>query len=161
MTKRLVIWLLLTLGLAATASAKEPLLHEANFYIGGGLSSNDASNTDSAVGMQLFAGYDLPVKIPHSVLSVEVGYWDSGDMDKNHGRGDKHYDGFNANGVIAVHLSESVDFLGRMGLDFGDDDGFMAGVGIGFHLNPAMQLRFEYVARDDTDSLQANFVFHF
>ena len=160
MKKRLFSALLLCL-FASTAFAAEPLLHEANIYIGGGVSSNDANNTDSAVGLQLFVGYDLPVKVPHSVLSAEIGYWDSGDMDKNKGPGNKSYDGIYANGVIAVHLSESIDFLGRMGLDFGDDDGFMAGVGLGVNLSPAMALRFEYVSRDKTDSLQANFVFHF
>ena len=160
MKKRLFYALLLTC-FASTASAAEPLLHEANFYLGGGLSSNEADNTDSAMGLQLFVGYDLPVKIPHSVLSVEVGYWDSGDMDVKNSNREVNADGIYANGVIAVHVSESLDFLARLGFDFGDDDGLMAGVGLGVNLNRSMALRFEYVARDETDSLQANFVFHF
>ncbi len=111
--------------------------------------------------MQFFVGYDLPVKIPHSVLSVEAGYWDSGDMDVNGSNREVDADGIYANGVIAVGVAESLDFLARLGFDFGDDDGLMAGIGLGVNLNRSMALRFEYVSRDETDSLQANFVFHF
>jgi len=51
-----------------------------------------------------------------------------------------------------------LNVVARAGLDIGDDDGFMFGAGLGFNLNPKMELRGEYVMRDTVDSLQVNFV---
>ena len=163
--KQIVGMLLLLLVGVQTAWAQEPLLRQERIYLGGGISENDVgvSGFDDATGFQLFGGYELPVKIPGAKLAVEVGYWDSGDFD---GRGvffvpvSESAEGLWANGVISLHLNRSLDLIGRAGFDFGDDDGFMIGVGIGVKLNKQFELRGEYVERDETDSLQFNIVYH-
>ena len=53
-----------------------------------------------------------------------------------------------------------IKLIGRAGYDFGDDDGFIVGVGAGYILNKNLKLRLEYVARDHVDSLQFNVVFY-
>jgi hypothetical protein len=64
-----------------------------------------------------------------------------------------------ANGVARYRVAPQIDLIGRAGFDFGDDDGFMFGVGGGYLLNRNSQLRLEYVVRDNVDSLQFNFVY--
>ena len=152
-----------------TASAQG--LNEKAMYFGGGINQNDLSGFDKEIGFQFFGGYDLPVKVPNGKLSVEVGYWESGDFERtqtiNLGggliisateKGDAN--GIWATGVYSLQLNKTVDLLGRFGLDFGDDDGFMIGIGVGFNLSRHMQIRGEFVSRDHIDSLQANFVYH-
>ena len=138
-------------------------LNEKAMYFGGGINQNDLSGADDATGFQFFAGYDLPVKVPNGKLSVEVGYWDSGDFDIEFFGvtvASESANGIWATGVYSLQLNKTVDLLGRLGFDFGDDDGFMIGIGVGFNLNRNMQIRGEFVSRDNIDSLQANFVFH-
>jgi len=54
-----------------------------------------------------------------------------------------------------------LNFLARVGYDIGDDNGFMLGGGIGYNLNRAAQVRAEYVARNETDSVQLNYISQF
>lgn len=154
--KKLVGLMLFCIGMQ-TAWAQDTLLRQERIYFGGGISTNDAgeSGLDDGTGFQFFGGYDLPVKITGAKLAVEVGYWDSGDFDPAGSA-----DGLWANGVISLHLSRSLDFLGRAGFDFGDDDGFMFGIGIGVKMNKQVEFRGEFVQRDETDSLQFNFAYH-
>jgi hypothetical protein len=56
-------------------------------------------------------------------------------------------------------IAPSVELIGRLGLDFGDDDGLMAGIGVGLLLTKNFKLRLEFVQRDKVDSVQFNFVF--
>lgn len=135
-------------------------------YYGGGLSSNSAANASGGTGFQFFGGYPLPVKVPKGKLAVEVGYMDTGDMttpDVNFGfitipGIDLSASGLWGNAVYTMPLQKNLDLIGRAGLDLGDDDGFMYGVGVGYKFNPKMELRGEYVLRGYTDSLQVNFV---
>lgn len=137
------------------------------FYLGAGVGFNNINNSfnnnnnfnnnndSDAVGFQIFAGLPLAVNIGSASLAVEVGYMDSGKFDN----------GGNANGlwstaVVKLPLNNNINLLGRLGYDFGDDDGLMAGVGIGFPIASKTALRIEYVVRDNIDSLQANFVFN-
>jgi hypothetical protein len=64
-----------------------------------------------------------------------------------------------ANGVGRLMLAPSIELIGRLGMDFGDDDGLMAGIGVGFLLTRSLKLRLEFVQRDNVDSVQLNFVF--
>ena len=154
--KKLVGLLLFCVG-TQVAWAQDSLLRQERIYLGGGISNNDAgvSGLDDGTGFQFFGGYDLPVKISGAKLAVEVGYWDSGDFDPAGSA-----DGLWVNGVIGLHLSRNLDLLGRAGFDFGDDDGFMIGIGIGVKMNKQLELRGEFVQRDETDSLQFNIVYH-
>jgi len=61
--------------------------------------------------------------------------------------------------VARLIVTPTIEVLGRVGADFGDDDGLMAGIGVGFNLTKSFKLRFEYVQRENTDSIQLNLVF--
>ena len=137
-----------------------------DLYAGGGLSSNSVDGYNgNATGFQFFLGYDLKgVKLGKANVAVEVGYMDSGDFD------DCYFvyrcasgsaTGLWATGVVFVPVATQLDFIGRLGLDFGDDDGLMFGVGLGYAVDKKIQLRGEYVIREDIDSLQANIAVRF
>ena len=127
-------------------------------YFGGGLGLNDANYSDSAIGFQVFAGLPLPIKTENVKLSVEVGYMDSGNFERNLGRVSAKANGLWGTAVAEIPLKDNISAIGRIGLDIGDDDGIMIGAGIGFKMNEKMDLRAEYVIRDTIDSLQVNLV---
>ena len=143
-----------------------------NLYFGGGLSSNDLDGFgDKATGFQFFAGYPLDmVKLGELKSAVEVGYMDSGEWEENVcvtffgtttcTKAKTDAKGLWANYVVSYDFSPRASGIGRAGLDFGDDDGFMFGIGAGYKLTPQLDIRGEYVIRDHIDSLQANFVYH-
>ena len=135
-------------------------------FFGGGLSLNDYGFGDDATGFQIFAGLPIPVKMGDARLSAEVGFMDAGDVDQNvtvPGFGvvstaSASANGLWANAVIEVPVGQTINLVGRAGLDFGDDDGIMIGGGVGIPVNKNIDIRFEYVIRDHIDSLQANIV---
>lgn len=146
------------LGTAAQAQGLN--ITENDFYFGAGVSHNEYEVRhweDDAIGFQIFGGVDL-AKIDQLTLGVEVGYMDAGEAEDWGWKSDA--EGIWANGVASYAIGPVVDLIGRVGVDFGDDDGFMAGAGAGFNIGPRMQIRAEYVVRDHIDSLQANFVYH-
>ncbi len=159
--KKISLGLLLALS-ASTAFAQQP------FYMGAGLGYNDLDGPwDNAVGFQIFGGYDFGLKLGSARTALEVGYMDSGDFEYDYcplGYCYKYEDnatGLWANGVVALPLNPAFDLIGRLGFDFGDDDGFMFGVGAGYDVSREVQIRGEYVVRDHIDSLQANFLYRF
>ena len=144
-------------------------------YLGGGLSSNDYGIGDDATGYQIFVGMPLPVKMGKARLLGEVGYMNAGEVDVasipaviDPFTGNIIFPaqtvtteakGLWANAVVEMPVAQKVNLIGRIGLDFGDDDGLMIGGGVGIALNNKIDLRFEYVIRDNIDSLQANIAF--
>lgn len=136
-------------------------------YLGGGLSLNDYGFGDDATGYQIFAGMPIPVNMGKARLLGEVGYMNAGDVDYEvtvPGLGvvasaSDEAKGLWANAVVELPVGEKIDLVGRLGLDFGDDDGLMIGGGVGIPLGNKIDLRFEYVIRDHIDSLQANIAF--
>lgn len=160
-----ITFLLLTTALACNATAAEnkkpATLDTKQLYFGGGLSMNDIGFGDDAVGFQIFAGLPIPVDMGKAKLNGEVGYMDSGDFDVNlgpFGTVSESASGLWANAVVDVPLQNNISLIGRAGLDFGDDDGIMIGGGLGFHTSNKLEIRVEYVIRDNIDSLQANVV---
>lgn len=164
----------IALGMALLASAGLAHAQGANdnIYIGGGVSSNELPTfSDNATGFQIFAGYELDMINTGAVKSaVEVGYMDSGEWKEEQqfcffliGCSTYEYKaeakGLWANYVASYDFNPSLSAIGRIGLDFGDDNGLMYGVGLGFSFTPQLELRGEYVMRDITDSLQANLVY--
>lgn len=140
-------------------------------YLGGGLSSNHLSGWDDALGFQLFAGIPLNLNTGSVKSAVEVGYMDSGEFEQSYsyfcglptlcrGTYGDNVTGIWANYVASIPLAKSVQGIGRIGLDFGDDDGLMVGAGLGFNVSPQLDLRTEYVARDHVKSLQLNLAYH-
>lgn len=146
----------------ASSGAVAAELDKERFYVGGGISDNEIDN-DSDTGYQFLVGYELPVDTGEVDTALEIGYWDSGDVEVNTpaGRRGRDVDGIWASGVFSFEIAPRVNLLGRAGMDFGDDDGPMAGAGVGFDLGQRFELRGEYVAREDTDSVQANLLYRF
>ena len=139
----------------AIADESEPLLEKSKFSIGAGVSYNSISGPVSdEIGFQLTGAYDLSqVNLVESVKSsVEFGLMDYGFS------GDST--GIWATYVVDGPISGRFGWLGRLGYDFGDDNGLMIGAGLDWDLNSRMDLRGEYVIRDDVDSLQFNFLYH-
>lgn len=127
-------------------------------FLGAGITNNDLPNTDDGTGYQLFAGYGFGETAPNIEIDGEIGYMDTGDMDRRGAAGDVRAEGFWGNAVLRLIMAPGIELLGRAGYDFGDDDGLMVGVGIGFGLTPLVQMRLEYVDRDNIDSYLLNFV---
>lgn len=173
--KKLIVvaaMLVMVLSLAGGASAAQkraaPQRSSSGFqqeylYIGGGLGINSLSGFDDAIGWQIFGGYELPYMIGDVKTAVEVGYMNTGEFEmatpffpiKTEAKG------LWATGVVSYPVDQQFDLIGRLGLDLGDDDGLMLGAGAGFNINDEMQIRAEYVIREDIDSLQASFVYRF
>jgi len=123
-------------------------------YFGGGLSANSWGSQDE-LGWQVFGGYDTGVRLGQADLAVEAGYMRAGEV----GRLDRKVDGIWATGVASLDIGPQWTAVGRLGLDFGDDDGPMLGAGIGYAVAPNAELRAEFVIRDNIDSLQLNYVY--
>lgn len=149
-------------ALAASPGAKPAAgVDTGRLFFGAGVSDNDVSGSDSGTGYQFFGGYEFGQVAQNVAVDLEVGYMDTGSMDVRVGpiTVDARAKGLWATGVGRLQLNPQFELLARAGLDFGDDDGLMVGVGAGFNVNKQTQLRLELVERDDVSSLQFNFVY--
>ncbi len=153
-----IIFPVIALCLSAQVMAEEsgkPLLSKDKLSIGAGISANsiDLPSSDKT-GFQFFAAYAIDqINLMEGVnTSVELGYMDYGFSGKYSG-------GLWATGVIDGAISNGFGWLARLGLDLGDDSGLMFGAGVSYDLNKQMELRGEYIIRDDIDSIQVNFVY--
>ena len=154
------ITLITVLALGATltqANAQEnkPLLERDQFSIGVGISNNETNNPNqSDTGFQFIAAYSLnQINLMEGVnSSVEFGFMDFGF--------DKDDTGIWASYVVDGSISGGLGWLAQAGLDIGDDSGLLIGAGLKFMLQENSDLRFEYVMRDEVDSLQLNFLYH-
>jgi opacity protein-like surface antigen len=160
---------------AVPAMAEELKFDTSKAYVGGGLGYNDLdiSGTDSALGFQFFGGYSFGDILSKKVdLAVEAGYMTSGDFEFDSyelsddftirkTKAEVSADGIWANAVVSYPLQNNIALIGRIGLDFGDDDGVMFGGGAEFKLAGALAIRAEYVIRDTINSLQGNVVYRF
>ena len=145
--------------LLAGAQAYAADLDTKQIYFGAGLGFNSVDNNNfyndsDAVGFQIFAGLPLAVDMGSAALAVELGYMDTGNFDRGGSA-----DGLWSTAVVSFPLNNDLKLLGRLGYDFGDDDGVMIGGGVGFSIASKIDMRIEYVIRDNIDSLQANLVF--
>ena len=157
MLKTIRVMVIGLVGMALSSVAVAQGLDTRNLFFGAGLSSNDVSGSDSATGYQIFGGYGFGEVTKNVFIDAEVGYMDTGNMTKS--GGNVKANGLWASGVGRIMVAPSVELIGRLGLDFGDDDGLLAGIGVGFLLTKNVKLRLEYVQRDKVDSVQFNFVF--
>lgn len=140
------------------ADEHQPLLDRNLFSIGVGISSNsiddDDNDEDDEIGFQFFGAYDLTqVNLMEGVKSsVEFGLTDYGFKRDSTGI----WATYTVDGIISGELG----WLARAGLDIGDDNGLMVGAGVSYASDERTELRFEYVARDEVDSLEFNFLYH-
>ncbi|MBI3545205.1 MAG: outer membrane beta-barrel protein [Gammaproteobacteria bacterium] len=159
-------------GLLAAVFALAPAAQAANqnsgvnpdqIFIGAGISSNSVSGSDDGTGFQFFGGYHFGKIANNLKLDLEIGYMDTGNMDVSvdvpfFGKvtTNARAKGLWSTGVLLLELNPQIDLIGRAGFDFGDDDGAMVGIGVGYNLNKQTQLRLEFVERDNVDSIQFN-----
>ena len=137
------------------AAEGEPLLDKSLFSIGVGISDNSISRPrDDETGFQFFAAYDLDqINLMEGVTSsVEFGFMDFGFS------GDDT--GIWASYVVDGAFSGQFGWLAQIGFDIGDDSGLMVGAGAKYAVDEKMDLRVEYVVRDEVDSLQFNLLYH-
>ena len=145
--------------------ANAETLQFTDVYYGAGLSSNEADNFDDAAGYQIFSGYDFGYKLGPFSTAIEAGYMNSGDFDysRNTSFGPIQFSteakGVWASGHVAYAFAGAFNALGRVGYDFGDDDGVLFGAGVDYRLSNRFALRAEYIARDTINSLQFNVVY--
>ena len=158
MLKTMRVMAIALIGMALSSVAVAQGLDTRKLFFGAGVSSNDTSGSDNATGWQIFGGYGFGEVTRNVFIDAEIGYMDTGNMSRP-GRGDAKANGLWANGVGRLLVSPSIELIGRLGMDFGDDDGLMAGIGVGFLLTRSLKLRLEFVQRDNVDSVQLNFVF--
>ncbi|VAW85967.1 hypothetical protein MNBD_GAMMA17-1097 [hydrothermal vent metagenome] len=163
----LVMMLFLGFPLHASAEAEKNTngFDTDKLYFGGGLSEND-SNGPNATGIQIFVGYPLTIKLGSGTFALEGGYMNSGSFERSvavppFGSVVSSSTATGLWGTVAGswNIADRTSFVGRLGLDIGDDDGLMYGAGIGYDLIERLTIRGEYIMRDNIDSLQFNFVF--
>lgn len=142
----------------AQQQQQQPQRFADQLYFGAGATWNDLdqSGWDDALGFQLFVGWDPGFMLGRINGALEVGYMSSGDFDRDIDRRKVDFQGVWANAVGRVPIAQDWHALARIGADFGDDDGPMFGVGVGYNATPAVDIRGEYVMRDEIDSLQLN-----
>lgn len=165
--KRLATGVLLIALATPAFAAPQGGIDTGRLFFGAGVSQNDVSGaSDEGTGFQLFGGYEFGQVAQNIALDLEIGYMDSGDIKACasvpfFGRvcEEDNATGLWATGVGRLQLNPQFELLARAGFDFGDDDGFMVGIGAGFNVNQQTQLRLEFVERDDISSLQLNFVY--
>lgn len=161
-----------------TASAEGLNIDMTKVYAGGGLaiSTMDDATGDmsSATGYQIFGGYELPYTLGPAKTAVEVGYMNQGEYEYTTpsysffgttvGGTKVKIDGpagLWATAVALYPVAPQINIIGRLGLDFGDDDGLIIGVGAGYEVNKQIQVRAEYVKRANTTSMELNAAYHF
>jgi hypothetical protein len=163
---RLFIAAVFALAFASMAHAQ---LDTKKLFFGAGLSQNSIGGYSNGTGFQFFGGYTFGEVAPRLHADVEVGYMDTGTMDgplfcvgggvclKLAGQAR----GLWSTGVVRYRVAPNIELIGRAGLDFGDDDGLMVGIGAGYLLDRNLTLRAELVERSDVTSVQFNVVFRF
>jgi opacity protein-like surface antigen len=162
---RVAIAVLLAVAACPSAQAANNGFDPQKLFVGVGISRNNISNSDDGTGTQVFGGYEFGEIARNIRADAEVGYMDTGNMDLP-GNATPPFGtsrsvrakGLWATGVARFALSPQAELLARAGLDFGDDDGLMVGVGLGLGLSKQSRLRFEYVERNNVNSLQLNLV---
>lgn len=129
-------------------------------YFGAGATWNSLDGFDDALGMQVLAGWNPDFSIGQIDTAVEVGFMSSGDFEAEGVGGGPEADaqGLWATAVGTIPIAQDWHAIGRVGADFGDDDGPMFGAGVGYEATPAVDVRGEYVLRDEIDSLQLNVI---
>jgi len=163
---RLLAFACFALGVSGVEAAQG--LDSKKLFFGAGLSSNSMSGTDSALGYQFFGGYSFGEVQRRLNMDVEVGYMDTGNMKSTVClplvgcvSAEAKAKGLWSTAVARYEISPKMELLGRLGYDFGDDDGLMFGVGLGFPMDKQLSLRGEIVERDHVESLQFNVVYRF
>ncbi|MCY0964437.1 outer membrane beta-barrel protein [Parathalassolituus penaei] len=160
MKKSVIALLPLLISGATLVHAENAIDH---LQVGGGLSYNQIDSpfrhghSEDANGVNMFVGYEFDSGWNAIDTSVEVGF-------NRTDRFDEYHDNVAGPWVALVgqravrEVDPRLSVIGRVGLDVGDDDGVLMGVGFGFMIDPAVQLRAEYINRDATTQMLGSVV---
>jgi hypothetical protein len=163
MSKLLRVMALALIAMMFSSAAAGQGFDLRRLFFGAGVSQNKVSGSDNGTGFQVFGGYNFPALARNFYVDAEAGYMDTGKLKATGCTGplcNAKADGLWASGVARYMVAPNVELIGRAGLDFGDDDGLLFGIGAGYIVNKNLKLRLEFVARDHVDSLQFNAVFY-
>jgi hypothetical protein len=155
--------LLPTLFCAATAVQADGM-ETSKLYLGGSLSYNTidspfGGSSADAGGLQGLVGYDMGSIDGGIHTSMELGISQTDDFDNT----DESISGLWIAAVVEKDLPEinpELSLIGRVGIDVGDDDGILTGVGVGYRLNSQLQVRGEFVNKDASNQYLASLVIH-
>ena len=152
---------------AVSAEGSSITLSTSSFYLGGGLGFNSHGGARSN-GFQIFGGYEFAGKLNGDIsTAIELGYMDTDNFEtKDLPAGTtrsttQEAKGMWLNVVETFPIGNRVEGIGRLGLDFGDDDGIMVGAGMAYNFNRHWALRSEYVIREAVNSFQVNLLYGF
>src|SRR2546428_10610939 len=148
---RFIAVALVATGLSSVAAAQG--FDNRRLFFGGGLSQNSVSNFDNATGFQIFGGYNFPAIVRNFYVDAEAGYMDTGKFKRTAPTIETKAKGVWGSGVARYMVAPQWELLGRLGYDFGDDNGVMVGIAGGEILNKKLKLRLEYVKRHTEYSL--------
>ncbi|MGK0249103.1 MAG: hypothetical protein ACI910_001840 [Oleispira sp.] len=139
-------------------------------YVGGGISYNDldfgsiikGASSEAAMGLQLFAGIPIENAIDNIETFAEVGFFRTNNF--NFSGTKERVTGISGSIVLQRNLNEidaNLYGLSRIGLELGDDDGILTGIGAGYRITPKVDVRLEFVNKDLISSYQANALVRF
>lgn len=173
---------IMALGMMAVASQASALEFDTDqMYVGAGISSNSVATPgfDDAMGYQVFLGIPTDFTMGSVTTAVELGYMSSGEIDYTVADSNANIvddtldsvDGAWLNLVGTYAYDGDLNFIGRIGADFGSDtDALMYGIGLDMNMMDNIDVRVEAVRRgldidepknsDNLDSLQLNFVYN-
>ena len=159
--------LMLSSSSALAAEGGTVTFQTSSFYLGGGLGFNGHKGRRS-VGYQILGGYEFTGKLNGDIATaLELGYMDTDNFESKDlpsgttNTSTEEASGVWLNAVWSFPMGNRVEGLWRVGFDFGDDDGIMAGAGMGYNFNRNWSLRSEYVIREAVDSFQFNLLYGF
>ena len=118
-------------------------------------------SSGNAFGHQWFAGYDMTKYVPlgHRItFAPEIGYTSSGNANTS---AQSSYKGLWADGVVFYKVNSKIKFINRLGLDFGDANGIMVGIGGQYIIDERIRVRGEAVLRSGFKSYQLNALYQF
>jgi hypothetical protein len=150
-----------------TTAAQAP----SGFYVGGGVSYNDldlgstikGANNEAAMGLQVFAGVPIANAIKDIETFAEVGFFRTSSFDFGP-RNKEKVVGISGSIVLQRNLNEidpNLYGLAHVGIELGDDTGMFMGIGAGYRISPAVEVRAEFVNKDLISSYQANALVRF
>ncbi len=143
------------------AEKEKTRLNIDRIYGGFGLSEHDSQIGNAkgeATGFSMFLGYLLPFQpTDYTRISFEAGYLSTENFSWDSGVGElSSADSILTSGILELNLIGNWQVLGRVGYDFGDDEGNFFGLGLGYLFNNGLNIRTEYMEQDKIDILQLN-----
>lgn len=139
-------------------------------YAGAGVSYNDldfgsvvsGADNESALGVQGFVGIPVSTAIKGIDAFAELGFFRTNNF--KFGDRKERVTGVSGSVVLQRDLIEvdpKLYGLARVGIEFGDDDGVLMGVGAGYRILPNVEMRAEFVNKDLITSYQGSALIRF